>query len=94
MSTVSVTILSNGVAHVELCRPKQGNAMNVAFWREYREAFERLRDDSDVRAIVVSGQGKFFTVGLDLKDAGVFAANSEADPARNGMKFRRLIIEW
>jgi delta(3,5)-delta(2,4)-dienoyl-CoA isomerase len=92
-TTVTVT-KKDHVAHVELSRPAQGNAMNAAFWREYRDAFRALADDSEVRCIVVSAQGKFFSVGLDIKDQGVLALPTESeDPARRAFHYRRKILE-
>lgn len=51
--------------------------MNSTFWAEYREVFELLRHDGDSRAIVVSGNGKYFTVGLDIKDPTVFGGSDK-----------------
>jgi len=93
MTTVVVT-KSEGIAHVEIARPKQGNAMNSVFWREYREAFQALAEDTSVRCIIVSGQGKFFTAGLDIKDTEVMGIKNESDdPARRAFHFRKKILE-
>eukprot|EP00924_Labyrinthula_sp_SR-Ha-C_P013203 maker-scaffold_12-snap-gene-12.11-mRNA-1 protein AED:0.18 eAED:0.18 QI:28/1/1/1/0.5/0.4/5/112/281 len=75
----------NSVAHVQLNREKQGNAMNDAFFREYRECFQTFARDTTVRVIIVSGNGKYFSVGLDLKGASLLSdePKKEAlDPAR------------
>lgn len=93
METVTVT-KKDHVAHVELSRAKQGNAMNSAFWKEYRETFQALAKDSDVRCIVLSAQGKFFTVGLDIKDQSVLALPTDSDDnARRAFHMRRKILE-
>jgi Delta3,5-Delta2,4-dienoyl-CoA isomerase len=92
-STLQIT-KQGAVAHVELARPKQGNAMNAAFWKEYREAFKGLGEDMSVRCIVVSAQGKFFTAGLDIKDQSILATGSDSsDPARIAFANRRKILE-
>lgn len=93
MATVQVTKVGM-VAHVELSRPKQGNAMNAAFWKEYREVFQKLAIDGDVRCIVVSAQGKFFTAGLDIKDQSVLALPTDSnDNARRAYHMRRKVLE-
>jgi enoyl-CoA hydratase len=51
-----------------LNRPEKRNAMNRAFWNELPQAMAELREDESVRAIVLAGRGKDFTVGLDLKE--------------------------
>ncbi|KAH9256968.1 hypothetical protein BASA81_004789 [Batrachochytrium salamandrivorans] len=92
MSPVVVVSKSNGVAHVELARSAKGNAMNLDFWNEYREMFHGLAQDSEVRCIVVSGQGKFFTVGLDVSDIGrILDFSGTEDPARRAFMAKKLI---
>jgi len=53
-----------------LNRPEKRNAMGPAFWNELPQVMGALDDDSAVRAVVVAGRGKDFTVGLDLKAMG------------------------
>lgn len=92
MSTVTCT--KNGsIAQVELSRPAQGNAMNAAFWKEFRETFQALAKDTEVRCIILSGQGKFFTVGLDIKDTSLLALPDDADSARKAFHMRNKILE-
>lgn len=55
-----------GVAEVVLIGPGKGNAMGPDFWREVPEIFVTLDRDEEVRAIVVRGEGKNFSYGLDL----------------------------
>ena len=50
-----------------LNRPEKRNAMGPAFWNELPQVMAALDDDPAVRAVVVAGRGKDFTVGLDLK---------------------------
>ena len=64
-----------GVLEVALNRPERMNAVNLAFWTDFRRVFEQVAEDSSVRAIVVSGgASKHFTAGLDLMDAGIQTA--------------------
>ena len=62
---VKVT-LEAGVAHVELARPDKMNAMDRDMFAAIGDAFRRLGADPAVRAILLSGQGRHFTAGLDL----------------------------
>lgn len=71
--TLCVSSPSPHVVHVELNRPKKLNAMNAAFWREFKEVFTLLATDEDCRAVVLSGRGKLFTAGLDITDPGNMA---------------------
>ena len=54
------------VAEVTLLGPGKGNAMGPDFWHELPIVFEELTEDSEVRAIVLTGSGRHFSYGLDL----------------------------
>lgn len=78
LTTLTVTRPSPGVVNVALSRPAKRNAMNRAFWREFRELFVALAADSECRCILVSAQGDVFTAGLDLMDhMGTFGGSSD-----------------
>src|SRR5581483_4567714 len=67
METVQLEV-ADGVAVVTLDRPDHLNLMNLAMREELRECFERVRDDPDVRAVVVTGAGRAFSAGGDMND--------------------------
>jgi enoyl-CoA hydratase/carnithine racemase len=60
---VLVTV-ADGVATLTLCRPP-GNAWTPALGARYFSALESAALDPDVRAIVVTGDGKDFCIGAD-----------------------------
>ncbi|KAI9027816.1 ClpP/crotonase-like domain-containing protein [Hyaloraphidium curvatum] len=78
------------VLHVEINRPTSLNAFNPTFWAECKACFERVADDPDVRAVVLSGgDSRIFTAGLDIKAFQPGAARAKpVDPARDA--YRRL----
>lgn len=55
------------VAHVQLNRPKELNALNLELMGEIRDALAELDADSNVRAIVLSGNERAFAAGADIK---------------------------
>ncbi|NIG57623.1 enoyl-CoA hydratase-related protein [Chitinophaga sp. Cy-1792] len=55
------------VAHVQLNRPKELNALNLELMGELRDALKLLDADDQVRAIVISGNEKAFAAGADIK---------------------------
>lgn len=57
-----------GVAIVSLNRPDVRNAVSLAMWRELRAVFDALGRDRDVRAVVLTGAGKDFSVGADVSE--------------------------
>jgi enoyl-CoA hydratase/carnithine racemase len=64
------------VGWLRLNRPEKLNAMNALLWRELAELGPRLRDDPDLRAVVVIGNGRAFSAGIDL---GSFDAGAPGD---------------
>jgi enoyl-CoA hydratase len=58
------------VAILTLNRPKQLNALSVALRREIVKAVNALSAAIDIRAIVLTGSGRAFSAGVDLKEAG------------------------
>jgi enoyl-CoA hydratase len=59
-----------GVAVVTLNRGKQLNALSVALRREIVAAMRSLAADPGVKVIILTGSGRAFSAGVDLKEAG------------------------
>lgn len=63
--------ISDGVAEVRLNRPDKLNALDPAMFEALVSTGLRLRDEPEVRAVVLSGAGRAFCAGLDF---GLFRA--------------------
>ncbi len=61
------------VGWLRLHRPDRLNSFTPEMWRELRELGEELRDDPDLRALVVIGEGRAFSSGIDTS---VFAGDT------------------
>ena len=61
------------VGWLRLSRPDRLNAFTPEMWRELRELGEELRDDPELRALVVIGEGRAFSSGIDTS---VFAGDT------------------
>ncbi|AZO78056.1 MULTISPECIES: enoyl-CoA hydratase/isomerase family protein [unclassified Bosea (in: a-proteobacteria)] len=59
------------------------NAQNRRFREEIVAIFDRLNDSADVRAIVLTGAGKAFSAGADLKERPGLADEAGAYPRHN-----------
>ena len=57
------------VALVTLNRPRVLNAMNKQLWVEFQEALGEAAGDPEVKVLVITGQGRAFSTGADLKDS-------------------------
>lgn len=58
----------DGIAVLTLDRPDASNALNFPLVDALRNAVQNLEADSTVRVVVLTGKGKAFCAGLDLKE--------------------------
>jgi enoyl-CoA hydratase/carnithine racemase len=57
----------DGIATVTLNRPEKLNAYTSAMGEELCAAFDRAREDTSVRAVILTGAGRGFCAGVDLE---------------------------
>jgi len=57
-----------GVATVRLNRPEAMNSLDVATKESLRDAVREVAEDTSVRCVVLTGSGRAFCVGQDLKE--------------------------
>jgi crotonobetainyl-CoA hydratase len=60
--------IADGIATVTIDRPSRLNALHPAAHYQLGEIFDRLPDNPDIRAVILTGAGKAFCAGYDLKD--------------------------
>ena len=84
--------IDQGVATLTMTRADKLNAMDGAMFAAIGDGFRSLGRDPTVRAILLAGEGRHFTAGLDLEYAAAqFAPGS--DPGR-AAESRLRHIEW
>src|SRR5689334_8529697 len=67
---------SNGISTLRLNRPP-ANALDLPFLTELGDAFTELENQTEVRALIVTGRDKFFSAGLDLKAVPAYSADEQ-----------------
>jgi enoyl-CoA hydratase len=78
--------VADAVLTLTLNRPDRLNAFTTTMGRELIEAFDRADSDDDVRAIVVTGEGRAFCAGGDLSWLGEGDGESgDGDPGASGV---------
>lgn len=75
-----------GVVVVRLHRPDQMNALSAGLIRALRAEIASVRRDPTARVVVLTGDGRAFSAGADLKEA----SEALADPLR----FRAVLRTW
>lgn len=79
-----VTIdLQGGVADVRLNRADKMNAIDQAMFSGLIEAGLQIAEEPEVRAVVLSGEGRAFCAGLDMQSFAAMADRS-AEPSGGG----------
>ena len=56
-----------GIATIKLNRPEVLNAMNKQLWLDIQGGLEDARNDPDIKVLVITGEGRAFSTGADLK---------------------------
>lgn len=60
---------SSGIATIRLNRPKVLNAMNKQLWNDLNAALNNILNDDHVKVVIITGYGRAFSSGADLKDS-------------------------
>jgi enoyl-CoA hydratase/carnithine racemase len=84
MSDRVVITITDGVADVRFNRPEKRNALDGDMFLAIAEAGERLKTESAVRAVVLSGEGPSFCAGLDFSSFQAMAGGEGASSPRRG----------
>lgn len=90
--------LRDRVAVITLNRPAVRNAMNRELSQALVEALQRVREEADIRAAVITGAGRTFSAGADLKERAQSGRAADASVAsvieanRTG-SFARMAME-
>jgi enoyl-CoA hydratase/carnithine racemase len=79
-----------GVVVVTLNRPKQLNAINDVMRRELTETLASIAADASVNAVVLTGAGRGFCSGIDMRDFGPDVPDAD-DPAIDRMRFQEAM---
>ena len=68
--SVLIVEKKDGIATLTLNRPEQMNALSMELRRMLVEELEALRYDEDIGVVILTGAGRAFCAGLDLKEMG------------------------
>lgn len=80
------------VAQLAMNLPARANAMTPEFWREFPERVRELAGDPTVRALVISGEGRHFSGGMDLAAFQDIAVLLAREPGRAAHALRGMIL--
>ncbi|ROT97063.1 enoyl-CoA hydratase [Altererythrobacter sp. FM1] len=70
--------VEDGIATLTLSRPEKMNSFTTGMLSEMLDALDRVDADDDVRALIVTGDGRAFCAGADISNgAGEFLTDGE-----------------
>lgn len=86
--TLQINEAAPGVHLITLSRSHAANALNTAMGKELLAVWSRLTADPAVRAVVLTGEGRIFCAGADLKERD---GMSDADWSAQHRLFEEMI---
>jgi len=92
-STFFLVERHGSVAQLSMNRPDKANGMTPDFWSDLPRLIEQLNADETVRCLVLTGEGKHFTGGMDLAAFSSIAALFSNEPGRAAYAMRELILK-
>ncbi|MDN3356988.1 enoyl-CoA hydratase-related protein [Actinomadura sp. DC4] len=78
----------DGVAVITLSRPDRLNAVTSAMVEELITILDRLATDTATRVVVLTGAGRAFTAGMDIRGGGAGASPADEDAEPEGQVAR------
>ncbi len=60
-------VIKDNIATIKFIDPENHNPLNKDMGRKLLDILESLRDNSDVRCVIITGSGKAFSAGGDIK---------------------------
>ena len=78
------------LARLVLCRPEVLNAMSLEVFDGLAEAADEIAKMDDVRVLVVAGEGRSFSSGIDTSTFGTVSGDPQTQIARAQAGFRKI----
>ncbi|MEE8244249.1 MAG: enoyl-CoA hydratase/isomerase family protein, partial [Pseudomonadales bacterium] len=76
------------IATITFNRPEKQNTISAPMLSALTDMLVAANEDTDVRAIVITGSGKFFCAGLDLRGGGIASGLSNQQNSPTNLDLR------
>lgn len=95
MSAPSVLLVEqhDGIGEIRLNRPEVLNALNAELWQGLSDALRAMAGDGRVRAVVLSGAGRGFCSGADIRDGLRTGTPDTVPPMTGWMTVTRAVVD-
>ncbi len=91
-----LVIVTGAIGEIVFNKPEKLNALDADMLRQFSAALESLAANDEVRAIIIRGEGKSFSVGYDIggATAGGYGNGSKKDAYSDWTRIRDSIKRW
>ena len=83
-----------GVAIIKFNRPQVLNAMNRQLWTDLEAALEDAKFDERIKVVIITGEGRAFSTGADLKESKDRTLEQYREYLENLQEVSRRIIRY
>lgn len=85
---------AEGIAVIKLNRPQVMNAMNKQLWLDFQAALQDAKNDPAINVLIVTGEGRAFSTGADLKESKTRTVEQYRDYLMELQETSRKIIRF
>ena len=91
--TLKIDEKEEGISIITLNRPERLNAINFEMIEEFLDYLDYLENNYDIQVVILTGEGRAFSAGLDLKDMSSLSSNElyKKDPRFRYLKTKDSI---
>ncbi len=86
--------LESGILQITLNRPEALNALNAELLKKLHHTLIAVQDDDEVKALLITGEGKAFCAGADIKQLAELNGQTGLEFSRNGQEVFRALEEF
>jgi enoyl-CoA hydratase len=90
-SLLNISVIEAHILHLSLNRPDALNALNASLLEQFEQALIQAKHDKAIRAILITGEGKTFCAGADIKELQVLDGVTGLAFARRGQSIFRML---
>ncbi len=88
---LKINHLDSGILQLTINRPDALNALNADLMDQFYQAFIMAKENKSVKGILITGEGKAFCAGADIKQLATLNAQTGLSFARHGQKVFRFL---
>lgn len=88
---LNITHHDTGILQLTINRPDALNALNSELMEQFYQTFLKAKEDNSIKGLLITGQGKAFCAGADIKQLAQLNGQAGLAFARRGQKVFRLL---